>query len=366
MKKNKNKSPLILRLLTTLVVIFLVLTIGCTVAVNWLELESRKANTAPAVFGWSFVSLNETYADESLTNGDLILVTEPEAYEEGMMVLCRDIKTDVFTADDRFALARITFIRDGKFGLSPLTNGERTGLIAEADVLLGEARYSIAWLGWLFGFMRTPIGFFSLILGPAALLLILILIRAIIAFVRHRRAQAEEEAAEEAEAQEEPLAVSETEETSLLNHDIELSEETEPLIGKETPEKAPEAAPEEKPAEEPAKAEEPVEKTPVTAEAEIASPIEPAAAQEKPVEEPKAESKAEETSKAKQDASRQVDEWLSTFIMEKPAEEPKSVPAEKPKAPSFSSMSTNDILEQFRLELEEARYKTLSEEEKEE
>ena len=104
----------------------------------------------------------------------------------------------------------------------------------------------------------------------------------------------------------------------------------------------------------------------MTAEAEIASPIEPAAVQEKTVEEPKAESKAEETSKAKQDASRQVDEWLSTFIMEKPAEEPKSVPAEKPKAPSFSSMSTNDILEQFRLELEEARYKTLSEEEKEE
>lgn len=360
MKKNKNKSPLILRLLTALVVVFLVLTIGCTVAVNWLELESRKDNTAPTAFGWSFVSLTETYADESLYEGDLILVTEPEAYEEGMMVLCRDIETDTLSADGRFSLARITFIRDGKFGISLLTNGERDGLIAEADVILGEARYTVGWFGWLSGFMRTPIGFFSLILGPAVLLLLLILIRAIIAFVRHRRAQTED--AEQADAEpSEAITVSETEEPSLLNREIEFSEETEPLIGGEEPQMP--AVPQEKPAEEAAAETEPAEEPAVVEKApdDVAAPSK------------KTEEKAAETAendKIRTEASRQVDEWLSALISEKTLEVSTETPGEKaeetPEAPSFSSMSADDILEQFRLELEEARFKALSEKEAEE
>lgn len=244
MKKKENKSTLILRILAIVVAVFLALAIVCTITVNWLELESRKTDTAPALFGWAFVSLNETFAEEEIYDGDLLLVKQVEAYEEGMMVLCRDIATDSYAADNRFSLARITFIREDEYGLHILTNGERIGMIAEGDVLLGEAQYSLRWLGAVSAFMRTPIGFFSLILGPAVLLLLLVLIRSILVFRRHRRALAEGDvnaeevpAEQEAEETDGTVAVS-AEEESLLNQGITLSEETEPLEGKE-PELAP-------------------------------------------------------------------------------------------------------------------------------
>ena len=204
------------------------------------------------------------------------------------------------------------------------------------------------------------------------MLLLLILLRAILAYRRHRKAlltEDEEEIPEHTEEVPTEETVKEGGEVTVLNQDVVFSQEEEILIGVKTEEapKVEETAPVmPEPVKEPIAEAKPVINTVIEKKPEAAAEIAPVL----PKETPKKETKKE--------MSDLADLWIRSIVSEKaePAVHTESVAAAKPeiktepviapkeekKVRAFSEMDAYDILAQFKMELEEARLRTLSEE----
>lgn len=359
MKRRKRAVPLILRFAIALTALFLTLSIVCVITVNWLDLKSREGDGAPTLFGWQYVSLQEEFPADKLYAGDLLLAKAGENYEEGTLVLCRSVQGAEITLGGRFMLARVMTFADGKYLVELCGNAEPLTETLSGGEILGEVVYAVGFLGALADFVRRPVGFFSLILGSAGLLLVLILLAALLSYRWHirevrgefdsdgmgdvvLRALSETEQADalfqaDSAPLEEPV-VCKPDELSGLEEPVQKEE---PAVSAETVLTAQENSVPDKAAAEPDKTAEPLQ--------EKSSPAEP------------------ETS-----AYRQAEEHPIRFVAvseptvkEEPActAEPAapSAPAEEPRSgkPAFSDMSADEIIEQFRRELEEARLRPL-------
>ena len=351
-KQKKRKLPVLLRSLIVLTSAFLALSVTCVITVNWLDLKSRENNTAPSLFGWYFASLPESVTEEKLHAGDLLLAKKAEGYTEGALVLCRNVPGAEIVADGRFALARVVSHEQTEYTLRVCTDGREISTVQDQEEIIGEVSFAIGILGTVVDFVRKPVGFFSLILGSAGALLILILISAIVTYRRNMQELAEAEAAEQTTIESFEL---EQPASPLLNHEVKITPEQvtlamsdDPADKKPLPEKAvpPAAAPAkpsqeaepelgtaQKPAASPAVLECPVVLEPAVRKAVSASPAEPVRVETSPV------------------------QALSNA----------HVPQEKKSAdkPPFSDLITDGIIEQFRRELEAVRLRPLEPEKKE-
>lgn len=351
-KQKKRKLPVLLRSLIVLTSAFLALSVTCVITVNWLDLKSRENNTAPSLFDWYFASLPESVTEEKLHAGDLLLAKKAEGYTEGALVLCRNVPGAEIVADGRFALARVVSHEQTEYTLRVCTDGREISTVQDQEEIIGEVSFAIGILGTVVDFVRKPVGFFSLILGSAGALLILILISAIVTYRRNMQELAEAEAAEQTTIESFEL---EQPASPLLNHEVKITPEQvtlamsdDPADKKPLPEKAvpPAAAPAkpsqeaepelgtaQKPAASPAVLERPVVLEPAVRKAVSASPAEPVRVETSPV------------------------QALSNA----------HVPQEKKSAdkPPFSDLSTDGIIEQFRRELEAVRLRPLEPEKKE-
>ena len=355
-KQKKRKLPVLLRSLIVLTSAFLALSVTCVITVNWLDLKSRENNTAPSLFGWYFASLPESVTEEKLHAGDLLLAKKAEGYTEGALVLCRNVPGAEIVADGRFALARVSHERT-EYTLRVCTNGGEISTVQDQEEIIGEVSFAIGLLGTVVDFVRKPVGFFSLILGSAGALLILILISAIVTYRRNMQELAEAEAAEQTTIESFEL---EQPASPLLNHEVKITPEQvtlamsdDPADKKPLPEKAgPPAAAPAKPSQE-AEPEPEVEaaQKPAVSPAVLARPVSPA------VLEP-AVRKAVSVSPAEPVR-------IETGTIQ--ASSGTSVPQEKKPAdkPPFSDLSTDEIIEQFRRELEAVRLRPLEPEKKE-
>ena len=356
-KQKKRKLPVLLRSLIVLTSAFLALSVTCVITVNWLDLKSRENNTAPSLFDWYFASLPESVTEEKLHAGDLLLAKKAEGYTEGALVLCRNVPGAEIVADGRFALARVVSHEQTEYTLRVCTDGREISTVQDQEEIIGEVSFAIGILGTVVDFVRKPVGFFSLILGSAGALLILILISAIVTYRRNMQELAEAEAAEQTTIESFEL---EQPASPLLNHEVKITPEQvtlamsdDPADKKPLPEKAvpPAAAPAkpsqeaepepevkaaQKPAGSPAVLERPVSPAvlePAVRKAVSASPAEPVRVETSPV------------------------QALSNA----------HVPQEKKSAdkPPFSDLITDEIIEQFRRELEAVRLRPLEPEKKE-
>ena len=179
-KQKKRKLPVLLRSLIVLTSAFLALSVTCVITVNWLDLKSRENNTAPSLFDWYFASLPESVTEEKLHAGDLLLAKKAEGYTEGALVLCRNVPGAEIVADGRFALARVVSHERTEYTLRVCTNGGEVSTVQDQEEIIGEVSFAIGLLGTVVDFVRKPVGFFSLILGSAGALLLLIQISAIV------------------------------------------------------------------------------------------------------------------------------------------------------------------------------------------
>ena len=362
MVRKKKKLPLLLRFLLALSAVLMTLSIALTVTVNVLDLRSVEDGTAPEILGWHFAALRQDLAAESLYAGDLLLVRQTE-YQDGMLVLCRDIADADVQADGRFALARIRAHAGSVYMLDVyMEDGTQQMVLSGSDVI-GKVSYAIGFFGRIIDFVRRPVGFFSMVLGPAALLLFLLLISAVIT---HRR-RVRERTGQEASKTEEGLTERPGPERGVLNQAVEITAEQIDLV----------------------------EETADQAEAEDV-PV--------PLEEPPALDAAGAPPESRQDTEGPGQELLEdkTQQEEDTARKPSHFPAPHAAAPDsrlaggkpqageapeqsaspdgsraekaaakkeaksvFSELTTDEIIEQFRQELEEVRLRPLEPREKE-
>lgn len=354
-KQKKRKLPVLLRSLIVLTSAFLALSVTCVITVNWLDLKSRENNTAPSLFDWYFASLPESVTEEKLHAGDLLLAKKAEGYTEGALVLCRNVPGAEIVADGRFALARVVSHERTEYTLRVCANGGEISTVQDQEEIIGEVSFAIGILGTVVDFVRKPVGFFSLILGSAGALLILILISAIVTYRRNMQELAEAEAAEQTTIESFEL---EQPASPLLNHEVKITPEQvtlamsdDPADKKPLPEKAvPPAAAPAKPSQE-AEPELGTAQKPVASPAVLERPVSPAVlepAVRKAVSASPAEPVRVETSPV---------QALSNA----------HVPQEKKSAdkPPFSDLITDGIIEQFRRELEAVRLRPLEPEKKE-
>lgn len=360
MKQKKRKLPVLLRILIVLTSAFMALSVTCVITVNWLDLKSRENNTAPELFGWYFASLPESVTEEKLYAGDLLLAKKAESYTEGTLVLCRNVPGAEIMADGRFALARIVSYEQTEYMLHVCTNNGEFNTVLDQEGVIGEVSFVIGFLGTAVDFVRKPVGFFSLILGSAGLLLILILISAIITYRRNMQELAEAEAAEQTATESfEP----EQPESPILNHEVEITPEQVMLTKpdnysadkKQSPEKAASCTVE------PVRPVHKMESKPEVAQepaASSAAPDQPVSSAVKPAGLMTAAQKPISFSVAEPMRSERRSVQSST---DAPVLQEKNL-ADKP---SFADLSTDEIIEQFRRELETVRLRPLEPEEKE-
>lgn len=355
MKQKKRKLPVLLRILIVLTSAFLALSVTCVITVNWLDLKSRENNTAPSLFDWYFASLSESVTEEKLHAGDLLLAKKAEGYTEGALVLCRNVPGAGIEADGRFALARVVSHEQTEYTLRVCTNEKEISTVQDQEEIIGEISFAIGFLGTVVDFVRKPVGFFSLILGSAGALLILILISAIVTYQRNMQELAEAEAAEQTTIESFEL---EQPASPLLNHEVKITPEQVTLAKPDdSADKKPSSEKAVPPAAAPAK---PVQKTepepetgqkPAVSPSALERPVSPAVfepAVRKAVFVSPAEPVRVETSPVQASSNAPVPQ--------------EKKPADKP---SFSDLSTDEIIEQFRRELEAVRLRPLEPEKKE-
>lgn len=367
MEQKQRKLPVLLRILIVLTAAFMALSIICVITVNWLDLKSREENTAPELFGWYFAALPANLTKEQLYAGDLLLAKKAQSYAEGTLVLCRNVPGGDIMADGRFVLARVDSQIKTEYALDVCLNSGEFSTVLDQDDIVGQVSYAVGFWGAATDFVRKPVGFFSLILGSAGLLLILILVSAVITYRRNMRELYQVDAAEQTTIENFEL---EQPKSLLLNREVEITPEQVALAEEDSSEKV------EKEDTSPASADKPDAPVPLIAE-------KPEAAQ-KPVIRPATASRPEPAAvKPAQPVQKPVSagqasqKTIPPSATELPHVEKKPVqpaifsntsvgkPANLGDKLSFSDLSTDEIIEQFRRELEAVRLRPLEPEDKE-
>lgn len=411
MAKEKKKRSVILKIITVLLALILLCCVTFVILVNWMDLRSREEGTAPGMFKTGFIPITADVNNEPFYRGDLLLISQDGPYETGDCVVLEnviDASTEELT-DGRFLIGRILSVEGGDFQV--VTRSESPQMVTvNPEQVYGTVTYVMKGVGLLFDFVRVPLGFFIVILTP---FLILILWIFVLSFLAHRRRIKE---AAQLIDEEEPVLPTET-----INSSIPMTEESVDLIGnadrvdpfrkeqqeKQTEEKTeekkkasvfvpsqPDKKPENRESNQPkeTKPEQP-EKLPQQKETvqpnetqrtagQVVSAVQPASSQTVKT---KTET-ATETGLPKRASQlyyeKEVDAILNELMAEmkqteekteqiyaQPAPQPKTVqeegkrPLSSPKTerPSFLNMTTDEIIEQFTMELEEARLRPLDE-----
>lgn len=369
MKQKKRKLPVLLRILIVLTAAFMALSITCVITVNWLDLKSREENTAPELFGWYFAALPANLTKEQLYAGDLLLAKKAESYAEGTLVLCRNVPGADIMADGRFVLARVDSQIKTEYALDVCLNSGEFSTVLDQDDIVGQVSYAVGFWGTVTDFVRKPVGFFSLILGSAALLLILILVSAVITYRRNMRELYQVDAAEQTTIENFEL---EQPKSLLLNREVEITPEqvaltegdgSEALEKEDTPLAPVPAVKPDAPVplitEKPETAQKPVVR-PATGNRPVPAAVKPA----QPVQKPGGAGQASQKTipPSATELPRVEKEPVQPTVFSNTSVGNPAKPGDKP---AFSDLSTDEIIEQFRRELEAVRLRPLEPEDKE-
>ena len=376
-KKKKAGGAILRRGVTVLLALILICAVTFVITVNWIDVRARETETVPALFGNGFVPITADVAQEPFVRGDLVITSQNGPYAVGDCVLIENT-TDLSKEeliDGRFVLVRILAENDGSLQIVTRTSSPQLMTITPAQVL-GTVTHVVKGVGTLFDFVRMPVGFFVMILVPFFVLIVWI---AVLSFLAHRRRIKEAMAQEEADETESEQTlrietINENVSVTAERLDLQKDEEERQRLKKETKAEHIET---EKNTE------------PVNSEADKLKPQPPAAdiltetpAKKKPETVSKQSNRFDyekgvdtlldelmaEISMSNQALSEQKPPVTQTpMINETKTTQPVSFEVKKEPAagvssrPSFMDMTTDEIIEQFTMELEEARLRPLDE-----
>lgn len=378
-KKKKAGGAIVRRGVTVLLALILICAVTFVITVNWIDVRARETETVPALFGNGFVPITSDVAQEPFVRGDLVVMSQNGPYAVGDCVLIENT-TDLPNEeliDGRFVLVRILAENDGSFQIVTRTSSPQLMTITPAQVL-GTVAYVVKGVGTLFDFVRMPVGFFVMILVPFFVLIVWI---AVLSFLAHRRRIKEAMVQEEADE-------TESEQTlriDMINENVSVTEETVDLQKNEEPKQDSEQ--ESKQQTVPESVETAKEPVPAKAEEDKLNPQPPVADILKETIAKKNPQPVSKQQSTRFDYEKGVDALLDELMAEigKPTQtipEPQPPVTQTPvisetktqpvsseiktkqesgvtSRPSFMDMTTDEIIEQFTMELEEARLRPL-------
>ncbi len=378
-KKKKAGGAIVRRGVTVLLALILICAVTFVITVNWIDVRARETETVPALFGNGFVPITSDVAQEPFVRGDLVVMSQNGPYAVGDCVLIENT-TDLPNEeliDGRFVLVRILAENDGSFQIVTRTSSPQLMTITPAQVL-GTVAYVVKGVGTLFDFVRMPVGFFVMILVPFFVLIVWI---AVLSFLAHRRRIKEAMVQEEADE-------TESEQTlriDMINENVSVTEETVDLQKNEEPKQDSEQEPKQKTV--PESVETVKEPVPAKAEEDKLNPQPPVADILKETIAKKNPQPVSKQQSTRFDYEKGVDALLDELMAEigKPTQtisEPQPPVTQTPvisetktqpvsseiktkqesgvtSRPSFMDMTTDEIIEQFTMELEEARLRPL-------
>ena len=367
-EKKRVGGAIVRRGVTVLLALILICAVMFVITVNWIDVRAKEEQTVPALFGYGFVPITADVAQEPFVRGDLVLTSQNGEYAAGDCILIEntaDIPKEE-QVDGRFLLARILAENDGSFQIVTRTSSPQLMTILPEQVL-GDVTHVVKGVGMLFDFVRMPVGFFVMILAPFFVLIVWI---AILSFLAHRR-RIREAAEEDSEAEKADGPVLQV---KTINENVPITAETFELQTDRSSEKT--ASP---------KCAAPTEKTePIVSKKEEPQPSADVPKEKLVQQSPKTDS----LKSSHLDYEKSVDAWIDELMAEisvpdsKPSvQEPPAMQTEaiEPKTPSdfpeikkeqgtgtmprpsFMDMTTDEIIEQFTMELEEARLRPLDE-----
>lgn len=378
-KKKKAGGAIVRRGVTVLLALILICAVTFVITVNWIDVRARETETVPALFGNGFVPITSDVAQEPFVRGDLVVMSQNGPYAVGDCVLIENT-TDLPNEeliDGRFVLARILAENDGSFQIVTRTSSPQLMTITPAQVL-GTVAHVVKGVGTLFDFVRMPVGFFVMILVPFFVLIVWI---AVLSFLAHRRRIKEAMAQEEADE-------TESEQTlriDMINENVSVTEETVDLQKNEEPKQDSEQEPKQKTV--PESVETAKEPVPAKAEEDKLNPQPPVADILKETIAKKNPQPVSKQQSTRFDYEKGVDALLDELMAEI-GKSTQTIPEPQPPVtqtpvisetktqpvsseiktkqesgvtsrPSFMDMTTDEIIEQFTMELEEARLRPL-------
>lgn len=378
-KKKKAGGAIVRRGVTVLLALILICAVTFVITVNWIDVRARETETVPALFGNGFVPITSDVAQEPFVRGDLVVMSQNGPYAVGDCVLIENT-TDLPNEeliDGRFVLARILAENDGSFQIVTRTSSPQLMTITPAQVL-GTVAYVVKGVGTLFDFVRMPVGFFVMILVPFFVLIVWI---AVLSFLAHRRRIKEAMVQEEADE-------TESEQTlriDMINENVSVTEETVDLQKNEEPKQDSEQEPKQKTV--PESVETAKEPVPAKAEEDKLNPQPPVADILKETIAKKNPQPVSKQQSTRFDYEKGVDALLDELMAEI-GKSTQTIPEPQPPVtqtpvisetktqpvsseiktkqesgvtsrPSFMDMTTDEIIEQFTMELEEARLRPL-------
>lgn len=378
-KKKKAGGAIVRRGVTVLLALILICAVTFVITVNWIDVRARETETVPALFGNGFVPITSDVVQEPFVRGDLVVMSQNGPYAVGDCVLIENT-TDLPNEeliDGRFVLARILAENDGSFQIVTRTSSPQLMTITPAQVL-GTVAHVVKGVGTLFDFVRMPVGFFVMILVPFFVLIVWI---AVLSFLAHRRRIKEAMAQEEADE-------TESEQTlriDMINENVSVTEETVDLQKNEEPKQDSEQEPKQKTV--PESVETAKEPVPAKAEEDKLNPQPPVADILKETIAKKNPQPVSKQQSTRFDYEKGVDALLDELMAEI-GKSTQTIPEPQPPVtqtpvisetktqpvsseiktkqesgvtsrPSFMDMTTDEIIEQFTMELEEARLRPL-------
>ena len=378
-KKKKAGGAIVRRGVTVLLALILICAVTFVITVNWIDVRARETETVPALFGNGFVPITSDVAQEPFVRGDLVVMSQNGPYAVGDCVLIENT-TDLPNEeliDGRFVLARILAENDGSFQIVTRTSSPQLMTITPAQVL-GTVAYVVKGVGTLFDFVRMPVGFFVMILVPFFVLIVWI---AVLSFLAHRRRIKEAMVQEEADETESEQILR----IDMINENVSVTEETVDLQKNEEPKQDSEQEPKQKTV--PESVETVKEPVPAKVEEDKLNPQPPVAdilketiAKKNPQPVSKQQSTRfdyekgvdalldelmAEISKSTQTISEPQPPVTQTSVISETKTQPVSSEIKTKQEsgvtsrPSFMDMTTDEIIEQFTMELEEARLRPL-------
>lgn len=378
-KKKKAGGAIVRRGVTVLLALILICAVTFVITVNWIDVRARETETVPALFGNGFVPITSDVVQEPFVRGDLVVMSQNGPYAVGDCVLIENT-TDLPNEeliDGRFVLARILAENDGSFQIVTRTSSPQLITITPAQVL-GTVAYVVKGVGTLFDFVRMPVGFFVMILVPFFVLIVWI---AVLSFLAHRRRIKEAMVQEEADE-------TESEQTlriDMINENVSVTEETVDLQKNEEPKQDSEQEPKQQTV--PESVETAKEQVPAKAEEDKLNPQPPVADILKETIAKKNPQPVSKQQSTRFDYEKGVDALLDELMAEI-GKSTQTIPEPQPPVtqtpvisetktqpvsseiktkqesgvtsrPSFMDMTTDEIIEQFTMELEEARLRPL-------
>ena len=175
-KTKKSAFRTVLDVLSTLFLVVLGVFIVCMLVFMF---KGMKENDTPSIFGHQIYIVRSNSMSPAFETGSLLIVTQVDARS----VQVNDVITFRGENDSVATTHRVVEIVD-EDGLHFITRGDANNvndpLPVPADEVIGRVVFSIPYIGYLLGFIRTKQGLLICIIIPA----MIIIVSQVLSFVR--------------------------------------------------------------------------------------------------------------------------------------------------------------------------------------